>query len=342
MCHFDLAIVSSLYRAEPHYERFVPSVIAAHGELAKSGSVCQHIFIINDASDADWQAMGHIESSAAAHGDKINIQIFSVRREGLYASWNRGVLASDSLAVTFWNADDARHANAMLEGIGRIRSGADIVYFDWVVEKRDRLSGEIRLVPESAPPFDPYLFSKQMLCAHFFMFRRSLFQDVGPFDAQLRIAGDREWCIRAFHRTRKVEHGGLSGGIFADHGIGLSTKNMRALLEEERRINIRHNFWEWIPLWKSGGVRDFRLHEILESENPPLWRPLRPELCLPVVPTPTAIAHFRHRGRLRYRLWTRFLWRFLPRYNLEKLRRRLLKEGFSENPLADSTDGRSS
>lgn len=342
MCHYDLAIISSFYHAEPYYERFVPAAMAAHRELAKNGASCQHIFLMNDASEADLHALESIETAAAALGHKINIQVFPVRRESLYASWNRGILAANSLAVTFWNADDTRHADAMLEGIARIRDGADIVYYDWVVEKRDPSSGKARLVVDSAPPFDPYLFSKQMLCAHFFMFRRSLFDAVGPFDAQLKIAGDREWCIRAFHRTRKVEHGNLSGGIFADHGSGLSTKNMRALLGEERKINIRHSFWEWIPLWKSKCVPDFRLNEVLASENPPLWQPLQPELCLPVVPTPTAILHFRNRGRLRYRLWTRFLWRFFPRYNLEKLRHRLLKEGFPESPSAGSIDSRSS
>jgi glycosyltransferase involved in cell wall biosynthesis len=319
----DLAIVSSLYRAEPHYSRFAPSVIVALRRLAEQGFRCEHLLVVNDASDTDRATVRRIEASLADCPGATVSPIWTPR-ECLYASWNRGVGATRARAVAFWNADDVRDPDALAEGIERIRKGAQLVYFDWIAEgaKKGKKGRTRRRVV--TPPYDPFLYSRQMWFGPFFMFARHLYDTVGPFDEQFEVAGDLDWCVRALHAARRVEKAERAGGAFSSRGAGLSTSRMRRVAREGKWIRLRYQEWDFLPVWVRRRDEGFRLDRARHASAPNGWAPIPETMRRPLVPSDRSIAWFRDRGRPIYRLWTRLLRRFCPRYNLERLRASLM------------------
>jgi len=61
------------------------------------------------------------------------IKVFYVSREPIYASWNRGVELAKNEIIGFWNVDDVRFPEAIINGIRLIKQGAELIYFPFII-----------------------------------------------------------------------------------------------------------------------------------------------------------------------------------------------------------------
>ena len=166
----------------------------------------------------------------------------AVPRETIYASWNRGCRASSACAIGFWNVDDYRNPSAIVEGVELVRQGHSVIRFPWVYVKqpafpdptrdrvvvfhdRDALAG---LDPRGGFCLGP-----------FFMFDRRLFEEYGPFDEQLHIAGDYDWQLRVVPEVGLTSGTSVAGVFFTD-GRNLSGTGSARLHVEENVLFRRH------------------------------------------------------------------------------------------------------
>ena len=235
----DVSVITSLYGSARHLAGFLHQAEECLGIVESRGYSAEMIIVSNSPDKRERRALTAAFDSPwwSEHG-----QLIVVKRETLYASWNRGVRASTGSIMTFWNVDDCRDPTAIVEGIELVHSGASVVRLPYMVVIERRVSRhetkramEIR-GPESDGALDP---QADFCLGPFFMFSRQLFDDFGPFDEQFHIVGDFDWQLRV------VPHTGLSwgqrlGGVFFAHDTSLSNSGSQRLLVEHNVLTSRH------------------------------------------------------------------------------------------------------
>jgi glycosyltransferase involved in cell wall biosynthesis len=225
-----IALITSLYKSEKYLPTFLKHIKKVHEELNALKISFEHIVIANDYSEEEEKL---IKSAG------IDFKVIRVPRESLYASWNRGVDEAFGEIIGFWNVDDLRYVEALKEADVRLiqKKEGDVIYFPFKYKKYITFLG-MRVpitVTFKAPEFDKKIFATQMRCGPFFMFTKSFFNKVGPFDESFKIAGDFEWCSRA-SRSGIFVQGKSVGGVFVSEGKGLSTSGSTLQKEENDRI----------------------------------------------------------------------------------------------------------
>lgn len=222
----DISIVSSFYRVAAHLTLFVQRATQVASELHAQGVSVEFVIVANDVLPEERVV---IDAFARDVGD---VRVFSVERETLYASWNRGIRAATGEAIGFWNADDARTSNGLLDGLTRLRNGCELVYFRFEIHQNGR-----KLRDFAPTASDEVVHRRRMQAGPFFMFRRELFDRVGPFDERFRIVGDWEWCVRALEATRFC-HSPVNAGTFFIHGENLSNLGSARDLIESNVVRL--------------------------------------------------------------------------------------------------------
>ncbi len=239
----SLAIISSLYRCEAHLPQFCAALFGLAKQVSQAGVSVQYLPIVNDAT-------GHERAQIDRLAQEINSHYFGamhpqyVKRESLYASWNRGLASSQAQFFTPWNADDIRSAEALIEGYQALSAGAELVDFGFTrVLRRKRLGilpHEERIV--SPCMYDPQRFTRRNGLGPFFMASKSLVKRFGLFDAGFRVAGDTEWASRLHGKARFLA-GRALGGNFTIHGGNLSNTGSQAEAIEVNIIFLRRGDW---------------------------------------------------------------------------------------------------
>ena len=217
-----IAVISSLYRCEKHLPSFTAAVFGFAKRVSENGIAAHYLPIVNDATRREREGIEQLASEINSHYYGRMTPIY-VARETLYASWNRGIAATEAPYFTFWNADDFRQSDALSEGYRAMQQGATLVDFAYT-----RLSSVKRLglFPQERRIHVPCMFTGDGLTRRsgigpFFMASRSLFEHVGAFDANFQVAGDTEWASRAAPYA-KFCRGQAKAGDFVVHGDNLS------------------------------------------------------------------------------------------------------------------------
>lgn len=231
----SIAIISSLYRVESHLPQFTQAVRDFAEQVHHANIDVHYLPIVNDATQAERTAIDTLTENinSAGYG---KMTPHYVGRETLYTSWNRGIHASDAPYFTFWNADDVRDAAAFIEGYRALQDGANMVDFVFTGVKSAKRFGIIPYTQyqQSAVLFNPDKFTRKNGVGPFFMASRTLYEQVGAFDENFRIAGDMQWAGRAipyvnFYPAKTV------GGYFYIHGDNLSNTGTN---REDIEVNI--------------------------------------------------------------------------------------------------------
>ena len=239
----SLAIISSLYRCEAHLPSFAAALFGFAKRISAAGIAAHYLPIVNDATPGERERIDRLAR-------EINANYFGrmtpryVARETLYASWNRGIAATDADAFAPWNADDIRSAEAVIEGYHALRGGADLVDFAFTRARSFKRLGiwQRQIREAQACRYDPSRFTRRNGLGPFFMAKRSLIQLVGGFDPNFRVAGDTEWASRALARAR-FQPGVELGGEFVIHGGNLSNTGSDAEDIEVNIIFLRRGDW---------------------------------------------------------------------------------------------------
>jgi len=238
-----IAVISSLYRCEQHLPAFSAALFGLAKRVSEAGVSLHFLPVVNDATGGERDGIERLarEINARYYGRMTPLY---VARETLYASWNRGLAAAQAPYFTFWNADDIRSADALIEGYSALQGGANLVDFDYTRVAQAMRFGLLPRQQRIPVPcmFDGGGFTRRAGIGPFFMASKDLFQQVGPFDPNFEIAGDTEWASRALPQVR-FQRGRRNGGDFVVHGDNLSNTGGDREDIEVNIIFMRRRAW---------------------------------------------------------------------------------------------------
>jgi len=185
-----------------------------------------------------------------------NIVYLRTERETLYGAWNRAIAMARAPYLTNANTDD-RHAPDALEKMAAVldqQPAADVVYSNCAVTQTPNAT--FGSVPSCGyfrwPPFDRRLLFSVCFIGPQPMWRRSLHDQFGLFDAQLTSAGDYEFWLRICQRARFV-HLPETLGLYLEHPG--SIEHTAPLIAQREAEATRQKHWprEWGRMPKASG-----------------------------------------------------------------------------------------
>ena len=217
----------------------------------------EHIVIDGGSTDATLEIVRN-RLKHTAH-------IVSEPDRGIYDAMNKGVAAATGDIIGFLNADDRyAHPDVLRDVADAMASGdVDAVFGDVAYFRSEDPNGVVRRYRSAR--FRPDRIAWGWMPAHPGLFvRREVFERVGPFSTQFRIAGDFEWLARAFHdgsiRYRylpevlvRMRTGGISTGGWRNT-ILLNREVIRAC----RANGIRTNWLKILSKYPAKVIEFFR------------------------------------------------------------------------------------
>jgi len=235
-----ISIITSIYKSELFLSKYLRRIESFQKKVAKLNLYLEFILIANDISI--------IEENILREHQINNLKTIRVPRETLYASWNRGIREASSEIITFWNVDDLRFPKALLKGIHELRKGVQFVYFSFILLGtikmsvfNKRLNFPLPYIKKvMAVPYDRKIFMKGCLCGPFFMFHRSVFDKIGPFDEAFIVAGDFDWFARAAYMNVIFKEIRTIGGVFFTHSGNITVTNSSIQANENNVILKRY------------------------------------------------------------------------------------------------------
>ncbi|MBE7170897.1 MAG: glycosyltransferase [Williamsia sp.] len=120
-----------------------------------------------------------------------------VPREGLYATWNRGIKMATSPYVTNWNVDDVRLPDSLIHQANALdqHPEAALAYGDFIiVDTYGKKEGKQVNEPEYDASNRTFLRQHHIGC--FAMWRKNIHDQIGYFDEQFRLIADLDFQIR--------------------------------------------------------------------------------------------------------------------------------------------------
>lgn len=172
---------------------------------------------------------------------KLNIIYQEVSLEPLYVSWNRAILQSNGQYLACWNVDDLRTYNSIEKMLLTLDQNPDIgfTYGDIIIVNKFQ-NREGRYI--NTPEFTKSKGSLDAIGGPFFMWRKSLIDEIGYFDEQFQSGGDYDYTVRLSIQSQGKKTEGLIG-YFLHEGEGLSTRSDGIQLLERTVVELRYGIW---------------------------------------------------------------------------------------------------
>lgn len=232
-----VSIVAALYKSERYLPAFVKHLREFAAYLQERDFEFEIIFVPQLPSDFEKNIFKSLAGESW-------FRLQENQKPSLYAAWNTGTEIAKGSVVGFWNADDIRFPEAVIEAEHLVKNGANIVYFPFKIKRYLVIGGldipvHLQTVDGPVLDFEQKKFQQTMTCGPHFMFRRSFFEQVGPFDEQFKVVGDFDWCVRAAYITDKFARGKNLSGIFRVDGRGLSAGGTRRHMAENNIVYRR-------------------------------------------------------------------------------------------------------
>ena len=227
--------------------------------LNRSSGLAQTLAGVQEQTFRDFELIvidgGSTDGSRAvieAHADGIAHWV-SEPDGGIYAAMNKGLRAARGEYVYFLNSGDRLYAPDTLARIfSGGAAGADLQYGDAVRPNERGEPWECRH-PEILTVAAFWGFG---VCQQAIFYKRTLFDELGGFDENLRIAGDWDFNLRALLARRTTRH--LPFPVVQYQGGGISVTQSAAAAREKESILRRH-----LP---AAIYRDYERLRFLEAE----------------------------------------------------------------------------
>ena len=149
----------------------------------------EYIVIDGGSSDGTGDVVGR-------YGDRINTFV-AEDDDGIYYAMNKGINIASGEVIGFINSDDFYASSEVLAKVVKVFSdpSVDACYGDLCYVKQDDIASVVRYWRSSE--FIPGLFMRGWCPPHpTFFVRRSVFDQLGGFDLQYKIAADVELMLR--------------------------------------------------------------------------------------------------------------------------------------------------
>lgn len=218
-----ISIITICFNAEAYIEQTIKSVL---------GQTYRNIeYVVVDGGSTDG-TLKIIERYA----DRIS-KFVSEADDGIADAMNKGVTMATGDFVLFLHADDyLPEKTAIARAVQEIDDKHDFFLFD-VQFLTDRGANLRR-----AHGFSWLTNFKLGHCHQGSVCRRTLFTDIGPFDASFRINMDYEFFMRAFRLHKRSKEISQVLAVMRDTGVSSRQDwpGLKARFDEERRVHQTH------------------------------------------------------------------------------------------------------
>lgn len=193
---------------------------------------------LRSVAEQDYPDVEHIVVDGASRDNTLEVirehgahvaKLVSEHDRGIYDAMNKGVAQATGDVICFLNSDDHYVRANVLSQVAELMSTKHL----------DALFGDVTFFRDGAPEtvirryrsdrFTPERLSQGWMPAHPALFlRREVFERVGPFKIDYRIAGDFEFIVRAFGGTQKLRYQHLPDALVHMMHGGASTDGLKA------------------------------------------------------------------------------------------------------------------
>ena len=198
-----------------------------------------------------------------------NIKYIKTERETIYSAWNRGVKQASGIYITNANTDD-RHSPFAFEVMADFldknqNKNIDVVYADSYVTKFENENWGTKKIkgifkwPEHniRHLFDVCYLGPQP------MWRKSLHDKLGYFDAEYQSAGDYEFWLRLSTKGINFAHLNEVFGIYYENENSVSLSNINLNWEESEKARNEN----WPKDWGARPKTNWKSYEIPIKDN---------------------------------------------------------------------------
>jgi glycosyltransferase involved in cell wall biosynthesis len=164
---------------------------------------------LQSVADQSWPHIEHIVIDGFSTDDTMTVidrfrphlaKVVSEPDGGIYDAMNKGLNLATGDVIGFLNADDVYAHIDVIADVAKIMQDDDLdaLYGDVAFFRAEEPQKTVRRYRSSH--FSPSRIAWGWMPAHPALFlHRRVFERVGPFRTDYRIAGDFEWVARAFH-----------------------------------------------------------------------------------------------------------------------------------------------
>lgn len=254
-----VSIITALYKSERYLKQYLKHVESFAESLNRQNFAFEIVVVITQASQKEKELLSRFEKESWFKVHELNTR-------GIYAAWNFGVSKAVGDLLGPWNADDIRFPESVMEAQSLANSGAGVVYFPFFLKRYVSLSFLdlpviTRKVEGKVLEFEKRKFETTMTAGPHFMFTRKVYEKVGPFDEQFKIAGDFDWCARAANLGANFKLAKEFSGVFRVDGHGLSAGANKMLQAENNIVYKRQKANEKITPGLEVLESKYRLNE---------------------------------------------------------------------------------
>ena len=215
-----ISIITSLYRSDKYIDNHIKNIDRVSNYLEINNIEHEFVLIFNEPDLYENEIIKNLNN-------RENIKVIICPRENLYSTWNRGIKNAKYNNIAFWNVDDIRFGKAIINGLKKIQSQYELVYFPFIYKRYIRIFGIKILVK---------IKIIHMYIGPFFITKKEVFDKIGLFDESYKIAGDFEFAVRAAKKNIKFTHDNTLAGIFTNDGQTLSGKKDELQKTENDKI----------------------------------------------------------------------------------------------------------
>ena len=163
---------------------------------------------LRSVAEQDYSDIEHIVIDGASSDDTVAAvrsnanrvaQLVSEPDNGVYDAFNKGLRRATGNAIGFLNCGDTYLSRTVVSRIAKELSvpGTEAVFGDLLIVNAQKRTQVVRRY--NSKRFTPNMMGYGLMPAHPTLFlRREVYQRVGEYDTQFRIAGDFELCLRVF------------------------------------------------------------------------------------------------------------------------------------------------
>jgi glycosyltransferase involved in cell wall biosynthesis len=216
-----ISIITAVYNNERHIEDALKSV------LSQSYPNVELIVIDGGSKDQTMEIVKRYQS-------KIHTLVSEPDR-GIYDALNKGLQKATGDVIGFLHSDDLFASTSVLESIAQVfqKNSVDGVYSDLnYVREVDHQFQIIR--HWKSAPFTPELLQRGWMPPHPTLYlKKSVYETVGLFDLQYRIAADYDFILRTFVLSQ------LKFSYFPKVTVqmrigGASNKNLKKIIQKSK------------------------------------------------------------------------------------------------------------
>lgn len=226
-----LSIITITFNSERFLEQAISSVVSQTYENV------EYIVVDGGSKDGTLEVIKRYTTSIS--------KWLSEPDQGIADAMNKGLQYATGDYVLFLHSDDyLSNENVLAEAVLQMTDPVDIYLFDIFLSgkgtvKRCRSRGWTWLMY-----FKTGVFHQSALCS------RRLFQEIGGFDASLKIAMDYDFFFRAYRQGARVKRIALPLSVMRLCGVSSRSDwpSLRCRFREERAVHVKLCASSWLRM----------------------------------------------------------------------------------------------